>query len=115
MKNVLEEKDSKDRLQPLVCLFAEDYSQLFLEGKSVPASVRYCSFQIRWLQRVRSVVEQGERALADTQCDDDDGDDDRLDEHGASMSKHVTIIFLSAYGSELVESHSSLAVFHIIA
>ena len=69
---MLEDKDPKDRLQQLVCLFAEDYSQLLLEGKHVPASVRYCSFQIRWLQRVRSVVEQGERALADAQCDNDD-------------------------------------------
>ena len=113
LKNILEDEDSKDRLQQLVCLFAEDYSQLFLEGKRVPASVRYCSFQIRWLQRVRSVVERGERALADAQCDGDD--DDVLDERGASTAKHVTILLLSAYGSEPVESRSVLAVFHTIA
>ena len=33
LKNILEDKDSKDRLQQIMCLFAEDYSQLFLEGK----------------------------------------------------------------------------------
>ena len=113
LKNILEDEDSKDRLQQLVCLFAEDYSQLFLEGKRVPASVRYCLFQIRWLQRVRLVVERGERALADAQCDGDDND--VLDERGTSMAKHVTILLLLAYGSEPVESRSVLAVFHTIA
>ena len=46
----------------------------------MPASVRYCSFQIRWLQR----------ALADAQCDDDDDDDDVLDERGDFLKASTT-------------------------
>ena len=43
LTSILENKDSMDTLRRLVCLFAEEYSQLFLEGKRVSASVRYCS------------------------------------------------------------------------
>ena len=64
LTSILENKDSMDTLRRLVCLFAEEYSQLFLEGKRVSASVRYCSFQINWIQRVRLVVQRGERRTA---------------------------------------------------
>ena len=47
----------------------------------MPASMRYYSFQIRWLQR----------ALADAQCDDDDDDDDDvLDERGDFLKASAT-------------------------
>ena len=75
LTSILENKDSMDTLRRLLCLFAEEYSQLFLEGKRVSASVRYCSFQINWIQRVRLVVQRGERALLeDALCDDDELD-----------------------------------------
>ena len=64
---------------------------------------------------MRSVVEQGERSLADTQCDNDDSNDNVLDERGASMAKQVTILLQLAYCSKPVESRNILTVFHTIA
>ena len=41
LTSILENKDSMDTLRRLVCLFAEEYSQLFLEGKRVKKAPRF--------------------------------------------------------------------------
>ena len=86
---------------------------MVLEAKVLPAAIRYSTFQIiRWLQRIRSVVERAERAIMeDAQCAHDEG------ERGAVMSQYVSSLLLAIrYGTpDAIDLRDTLAIFHTIA
>ena len=56
LETVLTDEDAKETLKKLVCCFAQEYSSLMLGMSRVPGAARYTTFQIQWLQRIRTAL-----------------------------------------------------------
>ena len=110
LEAILTDEDAKETLKKLVCCFAKEYSSLMQAMSRVPAAARYTTFQIQWLQRIRTIVEKGERALGDAQ----DADEDE-EEHVTAMAGYVAVLVLSGFETQQVEQRAILAVFQTIA
>ena len=108
LRNITKEGAVRQTLSRFVAGLCIEYDSILVEVSKFPISTKYCALQTQWMQRIREIVQSGERLARSKEQNPDD-------EEESELPSCVAFLALEAFGDDTAQTSTLFAVMHTVA